>query len=283
MSKVILCADSACDLDEVLKSQYGVNIYPYHVSLGDEHYRDGVDINPEKIYQAYWKRKVIPKTAAINPQEFVSFFKPWTDQGYDIIHLSLSSGISSSYQNCCLAVQELPNIYPIDSRSLSTGFGLLVIEAAERIAQGMPAAQIQEEIVAIREKVETSFILDNLVFMHAGGRCSGVAALGANILGIKPCIEMDCATGKMGVGKKYRGTLEKVLKKYTMDKLQDRNDLDLRRIFITHTGIAQECIEQVTDTIRELADFQKIIVTRAGCTISSHSGPNTLGILFRKK
>lgn len=283
MRKVILCADSACDLDEVLKRQYSVNIYPYHISLGDEHYRDGVDLNPDKIYQTYWQRKVIPKTSAINPQEYINFFKPWTDQGYDIIHLSLSSGITSSYQNCCLAAQELPNVYPIDSRSLSTGFGLLVIEAAERIAQGMPAAQIQEEIVAIREKVETSFILDNLVFMHAGGRCSGVAALGANILGIKPCIEMDNATGKMGVGKKYRGPLEKVLKKYTIDKLQDRNDLDLRRIFITHTGIAQECIEQVTNTIREIVDFQEIIVTRAGCTISCHSGPNTLGILFRKK
>ncbi|MGB3973638.1 MAG: DegV family protein [Peptococcia bacterium] len=283
MSKIILCAESACDLSEELKSKYQVHLYPYHITLGEEHYQDGVDIDPEKIYEAYRKNKILPKTSAINPQEYVNFFKPWVEQGYHIIHLSLSSGISSSYQNCCLAAQELPNVFPIDSRSLSTGYGLLVLEAAERIAQGMPAAQIQQEITALRDKVEASFILDTLTYMHAGGRCSGVAALGANILGIKPCIEVDSLTGKMGLGKKYRGSMEKVLNKYTTDKLQHRQDLDLKRIFITHTGISDECVQVTVETIKEMADFQDIFVTRAGCTISSHSGPGTLGILFRRK
>ncbi|WP_163193021.1 DegV family protein [Clostridium thermarum] len=283
MSKVILSADTTCDLGEVLKEKYNINYYPLHIILGDKQFQDGVDITPDKIYETYKEKRILPKTAAVNPDEYYKYFKKWTDEGYEVIHVNLGSGLSSSYQNSCIAAEELKNVYTIDSQNLSTGTGLLVLEAADRIAQGMPAAQIQEEINALRTKVHASFVLDSLTFLAAGGRCSALTAFGANILNIKPCIEVDNTSGRMGVGKKYRGSLDKVLKHYTEDKLKDRTNLKLDRVFITHSGISDERIEIVKNTIKELADFKEILVTRAGCTISAHCGPNTLGVLFMTK
>jgi len=283
MSKIILTADSPCDLSEELIQRYNVNILPLHVILGDKDHLDGVNIVADDIYAYYDKHEILPKTAAIAPYEYIEYFKKWTDAGYSVIHFNISSNMSSSYQNACLAAEQLGNVYPIDSRNLSTGIGLLVLEAAERIAQGMPATQIVEEVTLQREKVQASFILNTLEYLHAGGRCSAIAALGANILNLKPCIEVNNIEGKMGVGKKYRGNLGTVLQRYVRDKLQDRTDLDLKRIFITHSGISQELVDLVRKTVEENANFQEILITRAGCTISSHCGPNTLGILFMTK
>lgn len=161
--------------------------------------------------------------------------------------------------------------------------GLLVLEAAERISQGLSAAEIQKEINNLRSKIQASFILDTLTFLHAGGRCSSLAALSANVLNIKPCIEVINSSGNMRVGKKYRGALSKVLKQYTLDKIKDRTDLSLDKIFIVHTGISPDLISMVRSTILEHANFKEIFIVRAGCTISSHCGPNTLGIMFRTK
>lgn len=280
VSKIILSADTTCDLGDVLKERYNVNFYPLHIILGGKQYQDGVDIKADQIYEAYKTQKILPKTAAVNPNEYIDYFKKWVDEGYEVIHINLASGISSSYQNCCIAAEELGNVYPVDSYNLSTGTGLLVLEAADRIAKGMPATQIQQELNALRSNVHASFVLDTLTFLHAGGRCSALAALGANVLNIKPCIEVDNTSGKMGVGKKYRGSLNKVLRNYTLDKLKDRKDLKLDRVFITHSGISDERIEIVKNTIEEIADFKEILITRAGCTISAHCGPNTLGVLF---
>lgn len=197
-----------------------------------------------------------------------------------MIHLCLGSGLSSSYQNCCIAAQELSNVYPIDSCNLSTGIRLLVIEAAERIAKGMGAAQIYQEVNELRSKVHASFVIDNLTYLYESGRCSGLAALGANLLNIKPCIEVDNSSGRMNVEKKYRGTLPRVLKHYTMDKLNNKTDLKPDRIFITHSGTSPENIDLVKRTVEQMYNFKEILVTRVGCTISSHCGPNTLGVLF---
>jgi DegV family protein with EDD domain len=260
MSKIILSADSACDLDDLLMKRYHVNCYPYHISLGDKQYLDGVNITAEEIYAVYRQQRILPRTAAITPAEYIKYFKQWTNEGYEVIHISLGSGFSSSYQNCCLAAQELKNVYPIDSRTLSTGIGLLIIEAAERISQGMSAQEIREDINMLRAKSQVSFILDTLTFIHAGGRCSGIAKLGANLLSIKPCIEVDSTVGKMCVGKKYRGSLDKVLKKYVRDKISGCKNLNLNRIFITHSGISSERISLVKETVQELADFKEIFV-----------------------
>lgn len=280
MKKIILSADSTCDLDDRLKERYEVHCQPLHINLGDKQYEDGVNISPDDIYETYERQRILPKTSAPNPKEYIDYFKKWTDQGHEVVHISLGSGISSSYQNACIAAEELGNVYPIDSGNLSTGMGLLVIEAAERIVKGMPAEQISEEINHLKSKVEASFVIDKLTYLHEGGRCSAIAAFSANLLNIKPCIEVDPTSGNMNVGKKYRGALPKTLKRYTMDKLNGRSDIKLDRVFITHSGTSPENIATVKQTIEEIADFKEILVTRAGCTISSHCGPNTLGVLF---
>lgn len=278
--KVILSADSTCDLGAPLMERYHVQTYPLHILLEDQQYADG-EISPDALYEAWWQRRQLPKTSAITPGEYVEFFRKWVEDGYQVVHINLGSNLSSAYQNCCLAAQELGNVYPIDSCNLSTGMGLLVIEAAERIAQGMAAPQVQQEVEALRPYAHASFVLDTLEFLHAGGRCSAVAMLGANLLKLKPCIQVDPAkNGAMGVGKKYRGTLDKALTQYTTDLLAGREDLKLDRVFITHSGMPPERIEMVKKTVEKLADFKEILITRAGCTISAHCGPNTLGVLF---
>jgi len=158
-----------------------------------------------------------------------------------------------------------------------------VMAAGDRIAAGMPAAQIAEEVQALTQKVEASFVVDNLEFLHKGGRCSAVAMLGANVLKLKPCIEVSNEGGKMGVSKKYRGSLERVLEEYVADRLSGREDIRQDRIFITHSGISQERIDIVKAAVEKHMKFDEIYITRAGCTISSHCGPNTLGILFVRK
>lgn len=197
-----------------------------------------------------------------------------------MIHINLGSSLSSAHQNCCIAAEELGHVHVIDSCSLSTGTGLLVTDAGRMIEQGMKAADIAKVLRERAKHCHASFILDTLTFLHAGGRCSTLAALGANILKLKPCIEVSTADGSMNVGKKYRGTLDKVLVKYVKDKLAAYPDIDPSLIFITHSGIAPEYIELVKNTLEETMHFDEIHITKASCTISSHCGPNTLGILF---
>lgn len=279
-NKVILSADSTCDLGGELQARYHVNYIPYHISLDEHDYLDNVNINAEQIYQAYWDKRLLPKTSAINIAEYIDFFKPWVDQGYEVVHINLGGALSTSYKNCLLAAQELGNVYPVDSCSLSTGTGLQVIRAAELIGEGKSAAEIAAYLRGMTSRTHASFILGNLEFMHAGGRCSAITKLGANLLGLKPCIEVDNASGAMGVGKKYRGKLEDVLVKYTQDKLNAYPDILRDRIFITHAGIDQKYIDIVRQTIEGMMEFQEIFVTRASCTISCHCGPNTIGVLF---
>lgn len=283
MGNVLLTADSPCDLGEDLKECYQLHYYPYHIILEDREYTDGVDVTPDDLFRAYRERKVLPKTAAIGIGEYMEFFRPLVEQGFEIVHFCLGSALSAAYQNCCATAEELGHVYPIDARSLSTGIGLQVLEAAEMARTGMPAAEIQKEARKLADRSHASFILDTLEFMHAGGRCSTVAALGANLLKLKPCIEVHPEkNGAMEVGKKYRGDLHKVLVQYTKDVL-NRDDLQLDRVFITHSGIPQEYVDLVRDTIIQCADFREIYATRASCTISCHCGPNTLGVLFLTK
>ncbi len=281
--KVILCADSTCDIGPELKAKYDVHCYPLHVLLDGNNYSDGVDLTPDDIYKVYEEKQLLPKTAAVNMTEYIDFFKPFLDDGCEVVHISLGSGFSTSYNNCRLAAEELGGVYVVDSRNLSTGSGLLVLEAAERIAAGMEAKQVAEEVQALVEKVRASFVLDTLEFLHKGGRCSALAMFGANLLQLKPGIEVDPTQSSMGVGKKYRGSLDKALQQYVQDKLEGRTDIRQSRIFITHSGISEERIAMVRSFVEQYMDFEEIHITRAGCTISAHCGPNTLGILFMEK
>lgn len=283
MGKVILSADSTCDLSKELKAAYEVNYYPYHIFLDEKEYLDNVNITADDIYRAYWDKKLLPKTSAINVVEYVEYFKKWTDEGYEVIHISLGGALTSSCQNAMLAAQELKGVYTVNSCNLSTGMGHLVIEAGELIRQGLGAKEIAERLNEMASKVHSSFILDTLEFMQAGGRCSQVTAFAATLLNLKPCIMVDNTSGAMGVGKKYRGDLKKVLCKYTKDQLSAYEDIRYDKIFITHSGIEDEYIELVKETIKEVASFDNIYVTRASCTISCHCGPRTLGVLFMTK
>ncbi len=285
MGSIVLSADSTCDLGSQLKARYNVHYYPFHIILEEKDYQDNVDIAVQDIFDAYYARKALPRTAAINVGEYADYFRPWVEQGLDVIHLNLGGAISSAHKNCVLAARELNalgkgQVYPIDSFNLSTGISLQIIEAGERIRAGMDAGQIAREIENLRSKVHSSFILDTLDFMRAGGRCSTVAAVGANLLNLKPCIEVDNTDGSMHVGKKYRGNLRKVLPQYVKDKLGEYQNIKKDHIFITYSSISPELSDLVRKTILETLDFQEIHETSASCTISCHCGPNTLGILF---
>lgn len=284
-NKIILSADSTCDLGDELKARYDVHYYPFHVILEEKDYQDNVDITVKEIFDAYYDSKALPRTAAINMGEYVDYFKDWVTAGYDVIHLNLGGAISSAHKNCVLAARELAEsgapgkVYPIDSYSLSTGIALQVMDAGDMIREGLPAAQIAASLEANRPNVHASFILDTLDFMRAGGRCSTVAAVSANLLSLKPCIEVDNTDGSMHVGKKYRGNLQKVLTQYVKDKLAQYPNIKKNRIFITYSTIAPELESQVRKRLRE-EGFGEIYSTNASCTIACHCGPNTLGILF---
>ena len=281
--KVIISADSTVDLSAELKERYNVSYFPFHIIFEGKDYLDNVTITPPEIFSAYHERKSLPKTTAINIDEYIKYFSQWNADEYDVIHINLSSALSSSHQNARIAAETLGNVYPIDSLNLSTGSGHLVIEAAKLAAEGYSAPEIAERIKAMIPCMHASFILDNLEFMRAGGRCSSITAFSATLLRLKPCIEVSNTTGSMRVGKKYQGDLGNVLVKYTKDQLNAYPDIITDKIFITHSGIDQKYIDMVHKAINDTMHFDNIYISTASCTISSHCGPNTLGVLFMTK
>jgi DegV family protein with EDD domain len=287
-TKILLSSDTPCDIGDELKARYQVHLYPLHIILSDKQYTDGLDITSAELYEAWWNHKMLPRTAAVNQEEYVGYFRPFLEQGYDIIHISLGSGLSSSCANAQIAAETLKdkgNVYVIDSCSLSTGFGLLVCEAGERIKAGLPAKRIVEEVSAMTGDTRASFVLDTLEFMRAGGRCSSITQIGAALMNLKPTILVrNDRQGSMVVGKKYMGKLAPSLMKYVDDLLAGRTDIVLDRVFITHSGMDDPSIvDRVVQRVKELQPFKEVFVTHASCTISAHSGPNTLGVLFMVK
>lgn len=281
MSKVIITSDSTVDLSQELIDRYNVQILPMGVTLGDKTYKDGVDINPDFIYENYEKTGELPKTSAVNVDECINFFEKYTSQGYSVVHFVISSQMSSTYQNSLIAAQEVGNVYVVDTQNLSTGGGLLVCEAGEMLKAGKSAKEIADECQKLVSYVDASFVIDNLEFLHKGGRCSALAKFGANMLNLKPCIVVR--NGKMSVGRKYRGKFGAVLLKYIVDQIGDVSDLCLDRVFVTHAGCDEDICQACVQAVKEKAPFKEVLVTRAGCTISSHCGRNTLGVLFIRK
>ena len=281
MSKLIISSDSTCDLNQELITRYQIRILPLSVTLGDTIYRDGIDITPDDIYAHHAKTGQLPKTSAINMAESAEFFAQLTKDGSTVIHFTLSSAMSATYNNAAVAAEDFENVYVVDSGNLSTGNGLLVIAAAEMAEQGMEPRQIVEKVKELAACVDASFVVDNLEYLAKGGRCSAVAAFGANLLQLKPCINVK--HGAMVVGKKYRGKFEKVLIGYVAERLADKDDIDLDRVFVTHAGCDPSVVEAVAEAVRNTLPFKEVLVTRAGCSISSHCGANTLGVLFIRK
>lgn len=276
-----ITSDSTTDLGPQLIERYNISTLPLGVTLGDKNYLDGVDITPDDIYAHHKNTGELPKTSAANYSDFVDFFKKFTDEGNTIIHFSISSEMSSTFNNSRMAAMEFDNVYTIDSRNLSTGGALLVIAAAEMAQKGMEAEKIVEEIEKLIPCLDTSFVIDNLEFLHKGGRCSAVAMLGANLLKLKPCIEVK--NGSMGVGKKYRGKYADVLKTYVEERIGDGSGIDTDRVFVTHAGCDEEIVNAVVEQVKAFGLFKEVFISRAGCTISSHCGPDTLGVIFMRK
>lgn len=280
-SDIIITSDSTTDLSKELCERYKITVMPLCITLGDKLYTDGVDITPDDIYAHHDRTGELPKTTATNVGDCLDFFSQFTSQGKTVIHFTISSEMSSTYNNACMAAEELGNVYIIDTKNLSTGGGLLVITAAELLSQGLPVEEIVEKTRETVARVDASFVIDNLEYLYKGGRCSAVAMLGANLLKLKPCIQVK--NGKMDVAKKYRGRYADVLKQYVVDKIGDYSDIDLDRVFVTHAGCDPQLVDDIVELVKKTAPFKEVFLTRAGCTVSSHCGANTLGVLFIRK
>lgn len=275
-----ITADSTCDLSPEILREMDITLVPLYIVVGDETYRDGVDITPPDIFRYVDQEGKTCRTAAINIFDYESFFRELSPKYEGIIHICIGSEFSSCYQNASLAAQSFSNVYVIDSRNLSTGSGHVVYEAALLAREGMGAEEIRMRLAELIPRVDASFVIERLDYLHKGGRCSGLEAFGAKLIQLKPSIEV--INGKMVVGKKYRGSFERCLEQYVQNKLEAQEEIDYSRVFITHTT-SEQIVGKVKEAIRSCANFEEITPTKAGCTISSHCGPNTLGILFKRK
>ncbi|MBQ9393575.1 MAG: DegV family protein [Oscillospiraceae bacterium] len=281
MQKIKVTCDSTCDLTEELYRSYDIGVLPLGITLGDKLYADGVDVTVQDLYDYADRTGTLPKTSAISPNDYADAFRPYVEDGYAVIHINISSEMSACYQNACLAAAEVGNVYPIDSRNLSSGSGHLAVLAVELARQGKSAQEIVETLNQRKEKLDVSFVLQHLEYLRMGGRCSGVAVLGANLLKLRP--EIRVQEGTMSVGTKYRGSMERSVCDYIRGRLEGRDDLDLGRIFITHSPMDRQVVDKAIALVKELQPFREVIETNAGSTIGSHCGPECLGVLFFKK
>jgi len=279
MVKII--SDSTCDLSPKILGEMDITLTPLYITSGDEGFRDGVDIKPADVFRMVDTEKKTCKTAAVNVFDYEKVFAEFSPKYDEIIQICISESFSACYQNAKIAAENFPNVRVVDSRNLSSGSGYMVYDAAIMAKEGKCADEICAYLEDNKKLMNCSFVIDRLDYLHKGGRCSGVALISTKILGIKPCIEV--ADGAMRVGKKYRGKFGACLDLYVKERLADLENVDLKRVFITHPMCSSEIVERVRETIKKYADFGEIIETNAGCTVSNHCGPNTLGIIFKQK
>ena len=279
--RIKVTADSTCDLNKELLAANDITLTSLIVIKDGKEYYDGVTITPAEIFEHVAAGGGLCSTAAQSVGYYQDVFEKYASEYDGVVHISIGSGFSSSYQNACIAAEDFPNVRVIDSMNLSTGQGHVVLEACRLRETCEDLDEIAEKLRAFAPRVEASFLLDQLKYMVKGGRCSAVAALGANLLGLKPCIEVR--DGKMGVVKKYRGKYEKCLASYVKDRLADREDIIRDELFLTYTPVDDNCLAAVKEAIEEHGHFNTVYETTAGCTVSCHCGPGTLGVLFVRK
>ncbi|MDO4749611.1 MAG: DegV family protein [Eubacteriales bacterium] len=276
-----IIADSTCDLSEELLKRYDVAILPLHIHLGDREYADGVDLTPEELFRWSDENQTTPKTSAPSPEEAMELFSAKTQEGEELICFSISDFMSASGNVMRIAAKELGKedlIHVVDSASLSTGAGLLVIAAAEMAREGKTAQEIIRELEQMKPRVRASFVVDTLTYLHRGGRCSSVAAMAGSMLKLHPRISVK--DGKMEAQKKYRGKMSTVILSYAKDMEPELLKAEKDRVFITHSGCDEEIVQSVKAYLESLGVFREILITRAGSVVSSHCGPGTLGVLF---
>ena len=274
-------SDSTCDLPQEVLEKYNITMTPLSVIKDGKQFTDGVDITPADIFNHVAGGGDLCSTAALNIGEYSDVFTKYSKEYDGVIHINISAEFSSCYQNACLAAEEFDNVRVVDSRNLSTGQGLVVLKACELAKEYEDLDALADALRAFTEKVEASFLLDRLEYMVKGGRCSAAAALGANLLNLKPCIEVK--NGKMAVVKKYRGNYAKCLANYVKDRLANRDDVDKDTLFVTRTPVTDECFNAVKEAVEAYNDFETTYWNEAGCTVSCHCGPGTLGVLFVRK
>ncbi len=280
--KIKVLSDSTCDLSPELVEQFNIGIIPLTVIKDGQDYKDNVTITPAEIFQHVAQGGNLCSTTAVSIGEYQEFFAPYAAEYDAVIHINLGSAFSSSHQNACLAAAEFENVACVDSQNLSTGQGLVVLKACELAKTAENLTSLKEALDNFTGKVEASFLIDKLHYLAKGGRCSSATALGANLLNLRPCI--DVKDGKMGVSKKYRGKYDKCLAAYVKEKLENRDDLDLSMpMFVTKTTVSDECYQAVMDAVHTYGKFDTVYETNAGCTVSCHCGPDTLGVLFVRK
>lgn len=279
--RVKIISDSTCDLSADLIQKYDIGIVPLIVMKDNQEYLDGITITPADIFAHVAAGGSLCSTAARGVAVYQEMFAKYAKDYDGVLHVNIGSDFSSSYQNACIAAEDFDNVRVIDSKNLSTGQGLVVLKACDLAGTAADMDELKAQLDDFTSRVEASFVLDRLEYMVKGGRCSGAAALGANLLSLKPCIEVK--NGKMAVVKKYRGHIDKCMASYVKDRLAGRDDLDYDRIFITRTDVAKESLEAVRSGVAQYGNFGNVYETMAGCTVSCHCGPGTMGILFVRK
>ena len=252
------------------------------VTLGDRVCYDGVDVTTEEMYAFVQKTGTLPKTSAISVGAYEDCFRRWTEAGYSVVHINISNKLSACHQNACIAAEGMKGVFPVDSLNLSSGSGQLAMAAREMADEGMEAADIAEKLKEMRTRLDVSFVLQTLEYLHKGGRCSGVAALGANLLKLRPEIVVSNA-GTMSVGRKYRGNMEKTVLDYIRGRLENNDNVIPGRIMVTHTDMPQELVDKAVELVKSLHPFKEVLPTSAGSTIGSHCGPACIGVLFFRK
>ena len=276
-----IISDSTCDLSPAQLQEHDITLSRLTVVKGGEPFVDGVTITPADIFAHVANGGDLCSTTANNIGDYQILFDEFSPKYDGVVLITIGSGFSSCYQNACLAAEDYPNVRVIDSMNLSTGQGHVVLEACRLAKTCQSLDEIVEKLNAFTPRVEASFLLDQLKYMVKGGRCSSAAALGANLLNLKPCIEVR--DGKMSVVKKYRGNYAKCLANYVKDRLADREDIIRDELFITYTPVTDECLSAVKAAVEEHGHFNTVYETTAGCTVSCHCGPGTLGVLFVRK
>jgi len=282
MNNVKLFTDSTCDLSAKLLNKYNISIVPLYVNFDDYGYKDLLELTTEELYVKVAEKNKLPKTSAPSPADFYNAFKPYIDNGQDILYIGLSSMISSTINNAVLASKEFPEgrIQVVDSMNLSSGIGLLVLKAADFISEGMELNIVSEKTRELVPKVRTAFVIDTLDYLYKGGRCSALQNIFSSVLKIKPVISV--VNGKMIVREKIRGNRGKVLNTLLNSVLKEKDNMDLKRIMVTHS-MSNEDAKFLKKQLEISVKAEEILITDAGCVISSHCGQNTVGILYIEK
>lgn len=279
--RIKVTSDSTCDLGATLLEKHDITLANLSVMKDGVAYADGITITPADIFAHVAAGGALCSTAALGVGDYQDLFARYASDYDAVVHISISAEFSSSYQNACIAAAEFDNVRVIDSRNLSTGQGLVVLAACDMRENCTDLDALCADLAELTGRVEASFVLDRLDYMVKGGRCSSATALGANLLNLKPCIEVR--NGKMSVVKKYRGNYSKCLANYVKDRLDGRDDLDSKRLFVTRTPVSEESYAAVMDAVSKYSQFDEVYETEAGCTVSCHCGPGTLGVLFVRK